>query len=150
VNRLSLRAIASRLEQGEYETVVKELMELKPSMRPERLLPLAWLSLRAWSAILNVFGANAPPSTERLSRLEVLLTQLAVEARVIALRGIVDEVHARELSTLLIDDKLVSLLRSCRAGQCNPRAVVKYAELFRLLGEVLALAAGGVRDCIPA
>ncbi len=144
-----LRAIASRLQRGEYEEVVREIGALGARGRPERLLPLAWLALRAWSGILNVFGSRSPPSTERLSRLEVLLAQVAVEARLLAERGVVDEEAARDLIELLIDDRLVSLLRSCRAGQCKPRNIVSYGEVFKLVGEVLSLAGGRDRDCVP-
>jgi hypothetical protein len=144
----SLRAIASRLENGELREALEEAMSLR-GRSPEKLYPLAWLAIRAWSSILNVFGGGRPPSTENLSLLEVKLAELAVEAHVMAERGIVDERLARELVQLLIDDRLVSLLRSCRAGSCNPRLVVAKAEVFRLLGEVLAVAGGASRDCIP-
>ena len=146
---LSLRAIASRLEQGELRTVIEEVMNIREKLGSERVYPLAWLLYRAWSAIMNVFGAGKPPSTEELSALEVTLTSLAVEAMLYAERGIVDERLARELAQLLIDDKLVSMLRSCRAGSCNPRLIANRGLVFKLLGEVLSLASGKGRDCIP-
>jgi len=146
---LSLRAIASRLREGDVRGALEIIEEHRGRLEAARVYPLAWLALRAWSAILNVFGAGVPPATEVLSQLEVRLTSLAVEARILAERGVVDEKLADELVSLLIDDRLVSLLRSCRGGACNPRAVMEYGELFRLLGEVLAVAGGADRDCIP-
>ncbi len=129
--------------------VVEEVLEARARRAPEKLYPLAWLALRAWSAIMNVFGSGRPPSTEELSALEVTLASLAVEALVMAERGLVDDRLARELAQLLVDDRLVSLLRSCRAGSCNPKLVVNRGLVFRLLGEVLGVAGGADRDCIP-
>ncbi len=146
---MSLRAIASRLREGDLRGAVEAVEEYRGRFEPARVYPLAWLALRAWSAILNVFGAGVPPSTELLSQLEVRLVELAVEAKVMAERGVVEERLADELIGLLIDDRLVSLLRSCRGGSCNPRAILEHGELLRLVGEVLALAGGAVRDCIP-
>ena len=146
---MSLRALASRLEEGRLREAVEEVLEFREKRGAERLYPLSWLAFRAWSAILNVFGSGRPPSVEELSQLEVVLASLAVEAVVLAERGVVDERLARELAQLLIDDRLVSLLRSCRAGSCNPRLVVNRGLLFKLLGEVLGVAGGASRDCIP-
>ncbi|AEM39362.1 hypothetical protein Pyrfu_1504 [Pyrolobus fumarii 1A] len=146
---LSLKNVVARLEREELGSIIEDVRSVVSRVGAERVYPLAWILYRASSAIENVFGSGIPPSAERISSLEVLLTDLAVEAQVYSLRGVVDERLAREVGELLVDERLVSLLRSCRAGSCNPRGVVRWGLIFKLLAEVLWVAGGSGRDCIP-